>query len=65
MNETVVSEQKAVKKVIRPESASIEYEVILRTNRGTFQKILWGILSVLFVLLGVYAMAGGSNPFLP
>jgi hypothetical protein len=65
MNETVVSEQKAVKKVIRPESASIEYEVILRTNRGTFQKILWVILSVLFVLLGAYAMLGGSNPFLP
>lgn len=60
-----ITEQKAVKKVFRPVNTSMEYEVIIRTQRETFQKILWAILSMLFVLLGIYALLGGSNPFLP
>lgn len=59
-----ITEQKAIKKVARPERATLEYEVIIRTQRETYQKVLWIILSILFVLLGVYAMLGGSNPFL-
>jgi hypothetical protein len=60
-----VTERRRVKRVVIPESTSPEYETILRTQRETFQKILWAILSVLFVLLGIYALLGGQNPFLP
>jgi len=59
-----VTERRTVKRVVMPESTGTEYETILRTQRETFQKILWAILSGLFVLLGIYALLGGQNPFL-
>jgi hypothetical protein len=59
-----VTERRTVRRVVMPESTGTEYETILRTQRETFQKILWAILSVLFVLLGIYALSGGQNPFL-
>jgi hypothetical protein len=60
-----VTGRKQVKRVVIPESTSPEFETIFRTQRETFQKTLWAILSVLFVLLGIYALLGGQNPFLP
>ena len=63
--EQTVTRTETRKKVVRPESTTMEYEVFLRTHRKLYQKILWFILTVFFVAIGVYSMLGGPNPFLP
>ncbi|HIH43753.1 MAG TPA: hypothetical protein HA257_01305 [Candidatus Methanoperedenaceae archaeon] len=58
-----VVRKRAVREAAVPERMG-SYEVMFRQHRGTYQKILWTILSAVFILLGIYAMLGGPNPFL-